>query len=90
MHEDKADNKLPNMEAFLDLCHASSVRECIFYTEHSREALTFSQKVFKEPSGVVLWILQMDIGSPPGSWSVVQSLFHAHTHTHTQTYATML
>lgn len=61
----------------------------IFFTEHSRAALTFSQEVFKEPSGVVLWILQMDVGSPPGSRSVVQSLFcHTHTHTHiTHTHA---
>lgn len=47
-----------------------SVSGC-FLTEHSKTVLTFSQEVFKEPSGVVLWILQMDIGSPPGSWSVV-------------------
>lgn len=41
------------------------------YKKHGCSALTFSQEVFKEPSGVVLWVLQMDIGSPPGSWSVV-------------------
>lgn len=41
----------------------------------NRTALTFSQKVLKEPPRVVLWILQMDVGSPPGGWSVLWSLF---------------
>lgn len=35
---------------------------------------TFSQEVLKVPSGVVLWVLQMDICSPPGSWGVVHIL----------------
>lgn len=49
------------------------------YKKHGCSALTFSQEVFKEPSGVVLRVLQMDIGSPPGSWSVVWGLLEAHT-----------
>lgn len=32
----------------------------------TKPALTFSQEVLKEPPGVVLWVLQMDVGSPPG------------------------
>lgn len=32
----------------------------------TKAALTFSQEVLKEPPGVVLWVLQMDVGSPPG------------------------
>lgn len=41
----------------------------------NRTALTFSQEVLKEPPRVVLWILQMDVGSPPGGRSVLWSLF---------------
>lgn len=54
----------------------------------SRAALTFSQEVLKEPPGVVLWVLQMDVGSPPGGRSVVRSLVfvfflqHKHTEMH--------
>lgn len=40
----------------------------------NRTALTFSQEVLKEPPRVVLWILQMDVGSPPGGRSIVWSL----------------
>lgn len=70
--------------AFLSPSQSSSVGVFVFFVKTaSRAALTFSQKVFKEPSGVVLWILQMDIGSPPGSRSVVRSLFATHTNAHT-------
>lgn len=52
-----------------------------------KRTLTFSQEVLKEPPGVVLWILQMDVGSPPGGWSVVWSLdCHAK---HTRMYSMM-
>lgn len=59
-------------------------------SKHARifkRTLTFSQEVLKEPPGVVLWILQMDVGSPPGGWSVVWSLdCHAK---HTKMYSMM-
>lgn len=38
-------------------------------------ALTFAEEVLKEPSRVVLRVLQVDVGSPPGSRSVVRGLF---------------
>lgn len=47
----------------------------------NRTTLTFSQEVLKEPPRVVLWILQMDIGSPPGGRSEVWSLFGHTKHT---------
>lgn len=53
-------------------------------SKHARlfkRTLTFSQEVLKEPPGVVLWILQMDVGSPPGGWSVVWSLYCCTKHT---------
>lgn len=50
-----------------------------------KRTLTFSQEVLKEPPGVVLWILQMDVGSPPGGWSVVWGL-DCHTK-HTKMYS---
>lgn len=74
---------------FLLLSNTVCACVCVCKTEHSRAALTFSQEVFKEPSGVVLWILQMDIGSPPGSRSVVRGLFITYTQKNTRAHATL-
>lgn len=41
--------------------------------------LTFPEEVFKEPSGVVLGIFQVHVGSPPGSRSVIQILLITQT-----------
>lgn len=53
---------------FVNLC----VYVCILYTWQWNP--TFSQKVLEVPSGVVLWVLQMDVSSPPCSRRVVRGL----------------
>ncbi len=68
----------PNMDC---MCIQENFHVCVcvcvcvhilFYTWQRNP--TFSQEVLEEPSGVILWVLQMDISSPPCSRRVFRGL----------------